>query len=129
MSDLILSIIATGTSNHPRFVVADPNQRFWTGESWTDEEAEGRLFVCVNNAGRAIQEILLAEHGHQPVRRFTAPVSIDLYADTDLSLDEITDWLAKVARLTIDAEAHGNGPAEGALGLCNIDWSKLREID
>lgn len=63
------------------------------------------------------------------MRRFTAPVSVDLYADTDLSVDEITDWLVKVARLIIDAETHGNGPVEESLGLCNIDWSKLREIE
>ena len=129
MSDLTLSIISTGTCKHPRFQIADPQRRFWTGKDWGDEESKARLYVSINDAGRAIQDILLVEHGHKPVRRFTARVSVDLYADTDLSVDEITDWLVKVARLTIDAETHGNGPVEGTLGLCNIDWSKLREID
>jgi len=27
-----------------------------------------------------------------------------------------------------DAKRHGNGPAEGTLGLTWIDWSQLREI-
>ena len=129
MSDLTLSINSTGTCKHPRFQIADSQQRLWTGDNWTDKESEARLYATVNDAGLAIQEILLAEHGNQPLRRFTASVSVDLYADTDLTLDEISDWLVKVARLTIDSEKHGNGPVEGTLGLCNIDWSKIREID
>ena len=43
-------------------------------------------------------------------------------------MDQITDWLVKVARLTIDAAQHGNGPITESLGLCQIDWSKLKEI-
>ena len=128
MPDLILSIIATGTTDHPRFQIADPQQRFWTGKEWTDEEAEGRLYICVNTAGRAIQGILLAQHRHKAVRRFVAPVNLDLYSDTDLTMDQIVEWLVKVARLTIDAETHGNGPVAGTLGLCQIDWGQLREI-
>ena len=128
MSDLILSLVATGPPDYPRFIIADPDSKFWTGDEWSDNESEARLFVSVNDAGRAIQEILLAQHGHKPMRRFVAAVSVDLYADTHLSLDEITDWLVKVARLTIDSQTHGNGPVAGTLGLCQIDWSKLREI-
>lgn len=129
MPDLVLSIIATGPPDHPRFLIADPQQRLWTGEGWTEEEAEGRLFVSVNDAARAIQEILLVEHGDKPLRRFTAPVHVDLYSDSDLSIDEISDWLVKVSRLVMDTETHGNGPVEGSLGLTWIDWSQLREIN
>lgn len=129
MPDLILSIIATGPPQHPRFQIADPQQRFWTGSGWSEEEAEGRLYVSVNDAGRAIQEILLAEHGEKPLRRFTAPVHVDLYSDSELSLDQLSDWLLKVSRLVMDTETHGNGPVAGSLGLTWIDWSKLREIN
>lgn len=129
MSDLILSIFVTGPADHPRFVIANQDLEFWRGENWTEEESEARLFVSVNDAGRAVQEILLAEHGGKPLRRFAAPVFIDMYSNTDLPPDQISDWLVKVARLTIDAKAHGNGPLAGTLGLCHIDWSKLREIN
>ena len=128
MPDLILSIFVTGPTDHPRYQIANPDLEFWTGKNWTDEESEALLFATVNDAGRAIQEIQLAEHGDKPLRRFTAPVSVDLYAESNLTADEIGDWLVKVARLTIDAETHGNGPKEGTLGLCHIDWGQLREI-
>ena len=79
MPDLILSIISTGTSEHPRFFVADPQQWLWTGKGWSEEEAEGRLYLCVNTAGRAIQDILLTQYGDKPLRRFTAPVYVDVF--------------------------------------------------
>jgi len=126
MPDLVLSIIATGPPDHPRFQIADLQQRLWTGSGWSEEE--GRLYVSVNDAGRAIQEILLAEHGEKPLRRFTAPVHADLYSDSDLTVDQISDWLVKVSRLVMDSEQHGNGPVESSLGLTWIDWSQLREF-
>ena len=128
MSDLILSLVATGTPEHPRFLIADPNENFWTGEDWSDEETDGCLFASVNDAGQTVQEILLAQHGDKPMRRFVAPVYVDVFSDTNLTQDQIKEWLVKVARLTMDAEAHGNGPVDDSLGLTLIDWNKLREI-
>lgn len=129
MSDLVLSILCTSTSQHPRFLIADPQSKFWTGSDWTEHESDGCLFASVNDAGRAIQEIQLAEYGQKPMRRFVAPVYVDLYSETDVTLDEIRDWLVRVARLTVDAEQHGNGPVEDSLGLTMIDWSKLKETN
>ena len=128
MSDLILSLVSTGPPEHPRYLISDPQCKFWTGSEWSDEEVDGCLFASVNDAGRVVQELLLAQHDNKPVRRFIAPVYLDLYADTHLTIDQITEWLAKVARLTMDAEMHGNGPVAESLGLTMIDWSKLKEI-
>jgi len=70
----------------------------------------------------------LAEYGQKPMRRFVAPVFVDVFSDTDVTLNGITEWLVRVARLTVDAEQHGNGPVDQSLGLTMIDWSKLKEI-
>lgn len=128
MSDLVLSLVSTGTTQHLRFLIADSQCKFWTGKDWSEKESDGCLFASVNDAGQAVQEIMLAEYGDKPMRRFVAPVFLDLYADTDLTLDQITEWLVKVARLTMDAEQHGNGPVAESFGLTKIDWSKLKEI-
>ena len=129
MSDLVLSIIATGTPQHPRFLISDSSDRFWTNSDWAEHESDGCLYVSVNGAGLAIQEILLAEYGQKPMRRFVAPVYVDLYSETDVTLDQIREWLVRVARLTVDAEQHGNGPVEDSLGLTMIDWSNLKETN
>lgn len=127
MSDLVLSLVVTSL-DHPRYLISDQQCKFWTGSEWSDEEADGCLFASVNDAGRVVQELLMAQHDDKPVRRFIAPVYLDLYADTHLTIDQIKEWLLKVARLTMDAEAHGNGPVDDSLGLTLIDWSKMREI-
>ena len=129
MSDLVLSLVSTSTSQHPRFLIADPQSKFWTGSDWTEHEADGCLFASVNDAGLAIQKILLAEYGQKPMRRFVAPVYVDLYSETDVTLDQIREWLFRVARLTVDTEQHGNGPVDHSLGLMMIDWSKLKETN
>jgi|GEM_PF-1688920 hypothetical protein len=129
MSDLVLSIIATGTPQHPRFLISDSSDRFWTNSDWAEHESDGCLYVSVNGAGLAIQGILLAEYGQKPMRRFVAPVYVDLYSETDVTLDQIREWLVRVARLTVDAEQHGNGPVEDSLGLTMIDWSNLKETN
>ena len=127
MSELVLSLVATSL-DHPRYLISDQQCRFWTGSEWSEEETDGCLFASVNDAGRTVHEILLAQHGDKPMRRFVAPVYVDVFSESDLTLNQITEWLVKVARLTMDSEAHGNGPVDESLGLTLIDWSKLKEI-
>ena len=127
MSDQILSIFETGTSDHPRFLITDPLRRIWTGEYWADDIADGRLYLSVNDAALAIQQIMRAQHGDKPLRRYVAPVVVDVYSDNELSLDEIAKWLSKVSQLIIDSDKNGNGPVEGSLGLTRIEWGELRK--
>lgn len=128
MTERVFKLVATGPAEHPRYLISDQQCKFWNRSGWSERESDGSLFASVNDAGRVVQEILLAQHGDKPLRRFVAPAFIDLYADKHLTLDQITEWLVKVARLTMDAESHGNGPVDDSLGLTLIDWSKLREI-
>jgi hypothetical protein len=65
---------------------------------------------------------------NRPVRRFRAPVYLDLFSDKPIPLKELTDWLVKVSKLLIDSPRFGNGPIEGSLGLARIQWNELEEI-
>ena len=128
MPDQDLLIVKTGSLEHSRFLISDHQFRVWTGDDWSAKESDGRLYVTSNDANEAIQEIMRAQYADKPLRRFVAPVVVDLYSDTELSLEEIAKWLSKVSRLTIDPDQHGNGPVEGSIGLTRIDWHELREI-
>lgn len=128
MSDATPLIYETGSLEHARFLISDPDDRFWTGTDWSNNKSDARLFATSNDAAEAVQQILRAQHGDQRVRRYVAPVVVDLYADREISFEEIAKWLSKVSRLIIDPEQHGNGPVEGSLGLTRIDWGELREI-
>ena len=123
-----LMLYQAGSPIHPRSLVIDPDDRFWTGTDWSNNKSDARLFATSNDAAEAVQQILRDQHGDQRVRRYVAPVVVDLYADREISFEEIAKWLSKVSRLIIDPEQHGNGPVEGSLGLARIEWGELREI-
>ena len=104
------------------------------GWCWDDEQQEfvetgGTLYHDVNPATMKMREILLAEHGHKPVRKFRAPVYLELYADDQIDQATIEDWCLKATRLILHPD-HGLGPdgESHSLGLVSVNWSQLEEI-
>jgi hypothetical protein len=103
------------------------------GWCWDDERQEfvevgGTLYYRVNDATTKMREILLAEHGHKPVRKFRAPVYLELYTTEEIKQAEIEDWCLKATRLIIHADQHGMGPVNESLGLVSVNWGQLEEI-
>ena len=72
--------------------------------------------------------LLLLDLGPMPVRRFQAPIFLDLYSDQEISVRDLQIWLTRIAKLLMDTPRHGNGPLQGTLGLTWIDWSQLKEL-
>ena len=75
-----------------------------------------------------MREILLAEHSHKPVRKFRAPVYLELYTTEEISNSLIVDWLLRATRFILHADQHGMGPVNDSLGLVSVDWGQLEEI-
>lgn len=125
---IVLSLVSRGSPEFPRYAIADQFLRYWTGETWSDDEDHGLLFADPNTACDEMQKLLMVDYMDKPVRRFRAPIYVDLYTANDVTLRDLKDWLFKVSRLLIDSPKHGNGPVEGSLGLCQIDWSELEEV-
>lgn len=125
---IILSVHRAGTPEFPRYFISDQFKRVWTGEGWSASERDGLLYDDSNAACLDVQRLLMLEYMDKPVRRFRAPVYLDLFADKPLTKVEIARWLAKVARLLIDSPEHGNGPVEGTLGLVRIEWAEMKEV-
>lgn len=125
---VVLSLINKGTPDHPRFLISDQFMRFYDGEAWTENEEKGLLYADSNEACKEMQRLLAVDYEGLPVRRFRAPIYLDLYAASDIPIHEVASWLVRVARLLIDSPKFGNGPVEGALGLTHIDWTELEEI-
>lgn len=125
----VLTIEQRGISAFGRWVVLNSFGCVWDDEVQQFVEEGGSLFCDVNSACKKMQEILLAEHGHKPVRYFTAAVSLKLYCDTEIKLDLVQDWCLKATRLILHPE-QGLGPdGDSSLGIVTIDWGKLTEID
>jgi hypothetical protein len=122
----VLTIEQRGDSPFGRWVVLNSFGWFWDDKLHVFVEDGGTLFCDVNSACKKLQEILLAEHGHKPVRQFEAAVSIALYCDDEIKLEQVQDWCLKATRLILH-EDQGLGPLN-AFGLVSIDWSRLHEI-
>jgi hypothetical protein len=124
---VVLSLIPAGTHHFLRYRIADQYLRYWNGEDWTEDEKKGIVFENSNLACQEMQKLLMIDYTGRPQRTFVAPVIIDLYSDKPVTQAQLQDWLVKVSKLLIDSPKNGNGPIEGSLGLCRIDWTKLEE--
>lgn len=128
---IFLSVVAAGTPEFSRYRICDSFNRFWTGTDWSEpgEDHRGLIYADSNRACHEVQRLLMLEYMDRPCRVFRAPVEVRLFADRDISHQELKAWLLKCSKLLIDAQAQGNGPCEGSLGLVSIHWHELNEVN
>jgi hypothetical protein len=127
---IILSVVQAGTPEHPRFKVADQSMRYWTGELWSEpnEEHQGLLYANSIDACIETQWLLILEYMDKKHKRFKATMYLDLFCDENVPRDKLIRWLVRVSKLFLNNDEHGNGPLEGSLGLCRIEWGELQEV-
>lgn len=125
---MILTLENRGSITHPRYVLMNSYGFVYCEERDMFVEMGGTLYHDVNPATTQMRQLLLAEHVGEPVRRFTAPIILDLYTTKDVDQATIEDWCLKATRLILHADQHGMGPVNESLGLISVNWAKLREI-
>lgn len=125
---VVLSLVARGTPEFPRYLIGNQFGQVWTGEGWSPDEDEGLLYGNNGEAAKEVQRLLLTDYADKPVRRFRAPIYLDLFAEAAVSEHDLKAWLVRVARLLMDTPVHGNGPIEDTLGLCRVAWDELEEL-
>lgn len=125
---MILTLENRGTIEHPRYTIMNSYGWCWDNQTQEFVEVGGTLLHDVNSACKTIRSLQLAEHGHKKLRRFVAPVSLELYCDDDIDQATIEDWCLKATRLILHPE-QGLGPGnDQSLGLVSINWGELQEI-
>lgn len=126
---IILSVHPVGSPEHPRFAISDQWLRWFDGDGgWTEDQTRAALYAASNDACVEVQRLLLLNYTQLPHKRYRSPVFIDLFCDHDIPEIEIKRWLHRAAKLIIDSQSCNNGPVEGSLGLCTIEWSELKEL-
>lgn len=124
---LVLSLIAKGSAEHPRFILANQRQEFWTGDGWSPDEQAAALFADEAEAGRVCFDILTESAKDKPTFRFTAPVEIEVRSDRPPTLANVRFWLMKAARLFVVYRQCGAGPTTDGVTLLSIDWTQLEQ--
>ena len=122
---LVLSLIARGRPEHPRFLIANQHRKFWTGHDWSHNEDEGLLFANEVDAGWACTEILTEHSKDKPVFRFVAPVEIEIRSASPPDLADIQLWLIRAASLYVDYKQ--SGLSDGT-AILSINWKQLKEV-
>jgi hypothetical protein len=126
----ILSVLAAGTPEHPRYVIADQYLRYFALENGWSEQSDmsaATLFATCEEALRMVDTLLVVRHSDLPRKVYTAPVTIELFSPQEVSERDLQQWLMRVAKLILDTPQHGNGPVAGSYGSVRIDFSQLKE--
>ena len=122
---LVLSLIARGRPEHPRYLVANQLQQFWTGDNWSHDEDEGLLFANETEVSWACTKILTEHFKDKPVFRFVAPVEIEIRSDEPPDLGAIQWWLMRAAQLYVDYQQSG---LSVDTPIFAIDWTQVKEV-
>lgn len=127
---IVLSLIPRGSPNHQRYLIANQYLQYWTGETWSEQydDKNALVYHSSNEALHVMRIMLMTEHQHLPVKKYRAPLYIDLFSDKEISEHDLKQWLFKVTKLIVDSPKHGNGPVAGSLGTCRIEYSEMEEI-
>jgi hypothetical protein len=127
----ILSVLAAGTPEHPRYVIADQYLRYFALENgWSEQRdmSAATLFATCEEALRMVDTLLVVRHCDLPRKVYTAPVTIELFSPQEVSERDLQQWLMRVAKLILDTPLHGNGPVAGSYGSVRIDFGQLKEV-
>lgn len=124
---MILSVHQRGTSEFPRWCIADQFGRYFDGKGWSGVEGSALLYADLNTACHDLQKLQMIPFQTKRVRRYRAPVYVEVFTDKKIPLEQVREWLLKVSCLLIDSPRHGLGPVPDTLGLVRIQWSELKE--
>lgn len=119
---LYLTVEEFGPAAFRRWRIVDRAGRAWGGNGWAAAPAAGMLFGSNQSACFEAQRLLMAEHVGKPVRRFTAPVYVDVFSHGEFDAEQLRRWLIRAARLNINYEGSDFGPLDGSLGVLQIEW-------
>ncbi len=127
----ILSVLAAGTPEHPRYVIADQYLRYFALENgWSEQRdmSAATLFATCEEALRMVDTLLVVRHSDLPRKVYTAPVTIELFSPDQVPERDLQQWLMRVAKLILDTPEYGNGPIAGSYGSVRIDFGQLKEV-
>lgn len=125
----LLSMIARGTKQFPRYIVAKAdeykNPLYWTGEEWTSDEGQAQMFSDANQAVWVMHDELVGSLAGRPSTRYVAPIEIEVFGPKP-KLSDLRKWLERTVRIVADCPKHGYGPNSETVGLLVADFGKLR---
>lgn len=127
----MLSIIARGTRQFPRYIVAKAdeykNATYWTGDGWDGDENKAQMFSDANDALWVLHEEMLDHLSDRPSTKYVAPIHIEVFGPRP-KLGELKEWLERTVRIVADFPKHGYGPDLDSVGVIAADFDKTKVV-
>lgn len=117
---LALSTIPKGTSEQPRFILANHGKEYWTGEGWSESVSDAILFHSEDEVAQICTTLNRLENMGEPTAKFVAPVEVEVFGD-DVDISELHLWLLRSTRLYVDYK-------QGAKAVLKLKWSELERV-
>ena len=129
MPPTIIPVVQTwGTKQHLRYAVTDTTGRYWTGSAWATRQRDALLYASHHDAAAAAHRILLRQFRRSPVYQvFTLPLEMQVFAQNEITPDELKDFSKKLVKLSALYANFGTGPRPDSLVLPRFNWRKLTQ--
>ena len=122
-----IAVEKTGGRRWPRYLLADQDGRFWTGNGWSADRRRALLFAAWNGVSHEYRRIEEQQWQAVRFRDFQAVMSIRVWSETAFSLKELRDYLHVACAIYMDVDRKDSGPVPESMVRVELDWAKLDE--
>lgn len=129
MPPIVIPVVQTwGTKQHLRYAITDTSGRFWTGSDWVTRQLDTRLYVGHHEATLDARRILWKQfHNSTVYQQFVVPLEIEVYANSEVTSDDLKAFARKLIKLGALYADHGTGPQPDALVLARLNWGRMTQ--
>ena len=130
MPTVVIPVIQTwGTPTSLRYAVTDTTGRYWTGSGWATRQRDALLYSGHHDAAADAHRILWKQfqRRHTAYQLFTVPLEMQVFANAEVSPDDLKQFAKKAVKLSALYADHGTGPTPDSLVLPRLNWRKLTQ--
>lgn len=118
----------TGNPPNHRFLITNSEHQFYTGDKWSENRKEGKLYLDGIEAARLCLKLIKEDYKHcKLVYKYTVPLEIEVHATEPLDTDQFRKWLCRAVTTNVCYNVFGYGPVPNSLVIVETDWLKLTE--
>ena len=108
-----------------RYVIQDERERYWTGRGFSKDQRKALTYADSVAVTQDMRRILKRRCQGLTRYRLVAPVTIDVYAEGPIDLEEMVWFLSQNCFVSMSRLGTGEGPGDSVV-LPLVNWKKLR---
>ncbi len=108
-----------------RYLIKDERGLYWSGRGFAKDKRRALTYADPLVVTRDMRRVLRRRCKGLIRHRLVVPVTIDVYADSEIDLDEMRCFLSQNCFVGMSHLGTDQGPGESVV-LPSVDWEKLR---